>query len=59
MSSNEQDRMIERIARSLAESAGVVWDTLDKHPGYLRNRLLQDARSMTRALTGRATPLRS
>lgn len=27
---------IDRLARSMAASAGVVWDRLDHHPGYLR-----------------------
>lgn len=27
---------IDRIARALAASAGVVWERLDHYPGYLR-----------------------
>ncbi|HEY0445774.1 MAG TPA: hypothetical protein VGD19_04905 [Allosphingosinicella sp.] len=47
MSSQEH---IDRIAIVLAEKAGLVWERLDKHPGFLRNRLRQEARFMLRGL---------
>lgn len=34
----------------LATQAGLVWDRLDHHPGFLRNRLRQQAREMMGAL---------
>ena len=36
MGQDNQNIQIERLARALAASAGVVWERLDHYPGYLR-----------------------
>jgi len=35
---------IDRLARTLAASAGVVWDQLDHYPGYMRSYWRGEAR---------------
>lgn len=42
---------IDRLARSMAASAGVVWDRLDHHPGYLRAYWRGEARLLLDRLT--------
>ena len=47
MSSYDQ---IDRTAALLAAKAGLVWDRLEKHPGFLRNRFRQEARTALRTM---------
>jgi hypothetical protein len=40
-----EDRIaIERVARALAASAGLIWDHMEKYPGYARGIWLNKAR---------------
>lgn len=41
------DRMtIDAVARVLAANAGIVWETLNDHPGYARNQWREQARAV-------------
>ncbi len=42
---------IDRLARTMAASAGVVWDRLDHHPGYMRAYWRGEARILLDRLT--------
>ena len=46
MRSEDRNIQIERLARALAASAGVVWDQLDAYPGYLRGVWLSQAKNL-------------
>jgi hypothetical protein len=46
MRSDSQNVQIERLARALAASAGVVWEHLDHYPGYLRGMWRSQAASL-------------
>ncbi len=37
---------IDRLARTMAASAGVVWDRLDHYPGYIRTYWRGEARAL-------------
>ena len=50
MMAEEQDPRIDRIARTLAGSAGLVWDLLERYPGYGRGYWRDRARATLRAL---------
>ena len=47
---DEQEIAVERLARSMAQLAGVCWDKLDYHPGFERGRWRDDARTLMRTL---------
>lgn len=47
---DEQDVAVERLARSMAQIAGVCFDKLDYYPGYERNRWRDNARTLMRTL---------
>jgi hypothetical protein len=48
-----QEAEIDKIARVMAASAGVVWDRLDHYPGYLRGFWRNEARDLlSRIATG-------
>jgi hypothetical protein len=44
MSGLEERANVEQIARALAASAGVIWDQMEKYPGYARGIWLNKAR---------------
>ena len=46
MTSLELNRNIDRIAAAMAANAGQVWERLENHPGYLRNRFRQEAQRL-------------
>lgn len=50
MISREQEDRVDRIARTLAASAGLIWDLLDKHPGYQRGYWRERARRMLQSM---------
>ena len=56
MTSPEQQDRIDRIARMLAASAGLIWDLLDKHPGYQRGYWRERARSMLKSMEAQGSP---
>lgn len=41
---------LDRLARAMAASAGIVWDQLDYHPGYLRAYWRGEARQLLNRL---------
>ena len=41
---------IDRLARTMAASAGVVWDRLDHYPGYMRSYWRGEARILLERL---------
>lgn len=48
-----QEAEIDRIARVMAAGAGLPWDRLDHHPGYLRGFWRNEARLLlTRLAAG-------
>lgn len=49
------DAAVERIARAMASSSGVVWDRLDYYPGYYRGRWRDEARVLLNALADRSS----
>lgn len=50
MTDREQQDRVDRIARLLALGAGLVWDLLDKHPGYARGYWRERARGMLKSM---------
>ena len=50
MTSREQEDRIDRIARLLAAGAGLIWDVLDKHPGYARGYWRERARGVIKSM---------
>lgn len=45
---------IERVARALASSAGLVWDHMEKYPGYSRGIWVAKARQLLSGMNGDA-----
>ena len=54
MFSNRQETDVDRLARTLALSAGMIWERLETHPGYFRNRFRFEAEAMLRGSMGQA-----
>lgn len=51
----ENEFEIEKLARSMAASAGVVWEQLNAYPGFERGRWRSEARlALRRIQEGRA-----
>ena len=48
MASLEERANVERIARALAASSGVIWDQMEKYPGYVRGIWMAKARQLVR-----------
>jgi len=46
MRSLDERADIERVARALAASAGLIWDHMEKYPGYARGIWLSKARQL-------------
>ena len=57
MGSLEDRIRIEEMARALAASAGVIWDHLDRYPGYMRGRWRSEAIRLLAAQNGRVQGL--
>lgn len=53
---NSSEAEIDRLARMMAASAGVVWDRLDHHPGYLRAYWRGEARHLLSRMAEGALP---
>lgn len=50
MTDREQQDRVDRIARMLAAAAGLIWDLLDKHPGYQRGYWRERARGVLKSM---------
>ena len=47
---------VDRLAKCLAASAGMIWDRLETYPGYLRNRFRFEAEALLRKAKASASP---